>query len=129
MKTRRLFALRSARWTAYRRLHVVARSGRFNPVSPKVGPQFRQRESRIGRHQLFAQLFAGLTAGARAQVQVFDRCADAIRELNALGSLRGLEKRSEIHWASFFGFGQPTIYHFALLDQDILHVYHFDSYR
>jgi hypothetical protein len=129
MKQKKSLALRMAHWATCRRLRIITCRNSIHSVPPKVGSQFSQRESRIRRYQLLAQLLTRLAPDARAQIKVLDRSTDSSRQIGALCRLRGLEERSEIHWASFVGIGEPIVYQFALLRQDFLHVYHFDSSR
>jgi hypothetical protein len=85
---------------AHGRLCVVAGRDGLNAITPDVWPEFAKREPGVMSDNALAQLRSGLSRSARAEVQVIDLGADGIRELFALGRLRRLEVRSEIHVAT-----------------------------
>jgi len=84
----------------YGRLGVVACGIRVDTIAPNVRTKLAESESRIMSDNTFAQLRTGLSRSARTEVQVIDLGADGIRELFALGGLRRLEVRSEVHMAT-----------------------------
>jgi hypothetical protein len=104
----------------YGRLGVVDGCDGLNAITPDVRPELSKREPGVMSDNALAQLRSGFSRSARAEVQVIDLGADGIRELFALGRLRRLEVRSEIHVAT------NKSKCVANIDQNDIHIKWFD---
>lgn len=116
------------------RLGIVGGAVRLDSIAPEIRPEFRQGEAGIGVDKCLAELHSRLAAWARAEIEIFDRSADLLRQSATLVGFGGKKVSPEIHVVSTNKSVSAAIVdqndmlsmRFALPDQIFLHVDQFD---